>query len=195
MDFIIRTRKRKGFTIIEMVITVAVISLLSGIVVGYSQRNESRLNLVRAVNQFILDFQRVQHLSMLLYSGIQSDSNRESICGWGIYFTEDYDSVTIDNPLDKYIIFSDICEPSSNLGNLLYDSNEGKEDKNLMKGVVISSINFKSLVFVPPEPTLYFSPDSLLQNVEIQFSLKGLPDKWIKVLIYPTGQITKIVND
>jgi len=185
-------RLKEGFTLVEMIFTLAVISILASIIVGYSHQSETETNLIRAVNQFVLDIQRAQHLAMLVYEEEQNQTQK--VCGWGIYFSDS--TGNLFSPLKKYLIFADSCDPSSLKGNQIYDSSEEKkEEREILKGVEISAINIKSLVFVPPEPIVVFNP-SLGSNGEaaITFRLTDNPQHNITVFITTAGQIKRQVN-
>jgi len=188
-------RFKEGFTLVEMIFTLAVISILASIIVGYSHQSETETNLIRAVNQFVLDIQRAQHLAMLVYEEEQNQTQK--VCGWGIYFSDSTGSLF--SPLKKYLIFADSCDSSSLKGNQRYDSSEEKEEREILKGVEISAINIKSLVFVPPEPIVVFNPP-LGSNGEangeaaITFRLTDNPQHNITVFITTAGQIKRQVN-
>lgn len=186
---------KKGFTIVEMVFTLAVISILAGIIIGYSRRGESETNLIRAANQFILDIQRTQHLAMLIYE--EQSVGGQKNCGWGIFFSQNRGDIS-SNPLTKYIVFSDFC--GHNLtGNGIFDDGETYEERNLIKGVEIYFTNINSFVFIPPEPAIKFDPSSPLDEggnigAEIKFRLNSNPNRSISVFISPSGQIYKVAN-
>ena len=174
-----RIFKKKGFTIIEMMVTLSIITLLTVMVLAYSRQGESVTNLIRDSDKMVFELRRAQNLAMLTLQ--QNTSPTNPICRWGIY---------IDNnnlPQTQYILFSDFC----NLGTQgQYDLGEESEIINLLKGVVINSSKISSITFVPPEPQVKFNP-SLSGDALITMCLETNSSNCFTIYITPAGQIYK----
>jgi len=177
--------KTKGFTIIEMMVTLSIITLLTVMVLAYSRQSESLTNLIRDSDRLLFKLRQVQSSSMLT---LQKSDTSNSICGWGISFDS-----TVNN---SYILFHDFCNPSINQGDNIYESGEEYETVNLLKGVVITKSDIASIVFVPPEPKIKISFDgassqTLNTTVNIQMCLEANLPNCFTIHITPAGQIYK----
>lgn len=182
-------KKLRGFTLIEMLVTLGIITMLSTMILAYSRQSESVANLVREGNRIVFEMQKAQSLSMLV---LQEDSpNEKEVCGWGIYIGKS------NIPAEKFILFADFCEELSGgelKGNNQYDESQGEktEEINLLKGIEIFETNIDSIVFVPPEPKIKFIPDLFEgDNAFIRIRLKNFPDQYYEIQISKVGQVYK----
>lgn len=180
-------RKSFAFTLIEMMVTLSIVTLLTVMVLAYSRPSESLTNLIRDSDKMIFELRRAQNLAMLT---LQQSSSTSPVCGWGIYLNKDA------LPQMQYILFFDFCLPPTSIGNYKYDDGETSETINLLKGVEIASSTISTVTFVPPEPTVKFSPDNniidgTITNAYITMCLINKPDTCHKVHISSVGQIYK----
>jgi len=182
--------KKEGFTIIEMMVTLSIVTLLTVMVLAYSRQSESVTNLIRDSDKLIFELRRAQNLAMLTLQPTTTPAT--SVCGWGIYINKKA------LPQTQYILFSDFC----NIGTRgQYDSGEESEIINLLKGVEIFKSNVGSVVFVPPEPTIVFGsfeedPDELDGNVHIRMRLISQPkESYYKIRVTQAGQIFKTLKE
>jgi prepilin-type N-terminal cleavage/methylation domain-containing protein len=183
-------KKFKGFTLIEMLVTLGIVTMLSVMILAYSRQSESIANLVREGNRIVFEMQKAQSLSMLV---LQEDSpNEKEVCGWGIYIDKS------NIPVEKFILFADFCEefPGGELkGNNQYDEDQGEktEEIHLLRGIEIFETNINSIVFVPPEPKIKFIPDYLFEeeNAFIRIRLKNIPEQYYEIQISKVGQVYK----
>ncbi|MFA5392104.1 MAG: type II secretion system protein [Candidatus Paceibacterota bacterium] len=170
-----RIFKKKGFTLIEMMVTLSIVTLLTVMVLVYSRQSEKVTNLIRDSDKMVFELRRAQNLAMLtLQPSIQP------ICGWGIYINKE--SV----PQTQYILFSDFCD---GVTPEQYDLEEKFETVNLLKGVKITEANIFSITFVPPEPQVKFYP--ILSGGEIKMCLEAKSNVCYTIYVSPAGQIYK----
>ena len=171
-----------GFTLIEMLVTLGIITALSAMVLGYSRKSETTTYLVREGNRIAFELRRAQNQAMLM---LQQDSESEKVCGWGIYIDQS------DLPhVEQFLLFADLCEAGESNGNSKYDGDEEKtETIFLLKGVEIFYSDASSIVFIPPEPRIEFDPN--MDNAKIQIQLKNRPETYYEIRISETGQIYK----
>jgi len=191
IDFKFKIKNLKfneGFTLIEMMITLSIVTLLTTMVLIYSRQSESVTNLIRDSDRLLFNLRQVQNSSMLT---LQQSTGSSNVCGWGIYINKD----TL--PQAQYILFSDFCVSGSLEGNHRYDPpNELSETVNLLKGVEIKFSDIKSVVFVPPEPQIKVSFDgvssqTLSNTVDITMCLEADSNNCFVIHITPAGQIYK----
>ena len=128
----------RGFTIIEMLVTMGVLTLLTSMILTYSRRGESFTNLTREADRLIFNLNQVKNLSLLTLN----QGSDQNICGWGIHF---------DATNNSYKIFRDFCNDNRNQ----YDSGEETETITLLKGIEIKT-NVGDIIFIPPEPRVKF---------------------------------------
>jgi len=169
--------KGAGFTIIEMMVTLSIVTLLAVMVLAYSRQSERVTNLIRDSNKMVYELRRAQNLAMLTLQRVSS----QPICGWGIYINKDA------VPQTQYILFSDFCDTGN---KRQYNSGEDFETVNLLKGVEISETNIFSVAFVPPEPQVKFNP-SLSGDALITMCLETDPSNCFTIHITSAGQISK----
>lgn len=142
-----------GFTLIEMIASIFIIALISGLFLANYHGANKRTALTMEVQKVASDIRLVQGYSL----GSKEFSGAIPAGGWGIYFTEGALS---------YIIFADVD------GGKDYDVEEKVETIDLAEGVAINAVSLgisASVVFLPPDPTVYLNGSSS-GNVEIELS-------------------------
>lgn len=175
--------KNKGFTLIEMLVTLGIITTLSSMVLVYSRKSETVSNLIREGDRIVFELRRAQNQAMLM---LQQDSDGKKVCGWGIYIDK------AGMPQDKFLLFADLCLPDQSKGNEKYDTGEKVEIISLLKGVEIFESNISSITFIPPEPRIKFDsdlPDGINANIKIR--LKNQQETSYEIQVSEIGQIYK----
>ncbi len=181
MELKITKFKSKAFTLIEMLVTLGIITALSSMILVYSRKSETVSNLIREGDHIAFELRRAQNQAMLM---LQQDSDSEQICGWGIYVDQ-------ANP-EQFILFADLCLPDQSTGNEKYDPDEEVEIIPLLRGVEIFESNISSVVFIPPEPRIKFDPDlGDGTNASIKIQLKNQPGAYYEIQVSEAGQIYK----
>ncbi|MDP1628981.1 MAG: prepilin-type N-terminal cleavage/methylation domain-containing protein [bacterium] len=140
--------KNKGFTLIELVVTVIIIALLTAALLVMSRTGGAEAALFRSAQRLALDIsrQRSNALSAKEFSG-------EVPCGYGINFN-------LGSP-GSYIIFADrASDPACATEDHRYTGpGEMIQEVFLEHGVVITSpLNNTDIVFKSPEPQVFFNP-------------------------------------
>jgi type II secretory pathway pseudopilin PulG len=130
---------KKSFTLIELLITSAIIMIMLGITIAYSQKGEGINKVNRSVERIAFDIRSVANSSMQTKQTLDT-----KICGWGIFFDEEFN--------DRYIIFSDFCEGTTVQGDRVYNEDEKQEEIKLSNGVLFEDVDISAIVYLPPEP-------------------------------------------
>lgn len=150
----------KGFTLIEMLVVLAIIVIITGIVIfniGSEQQNSA---LLRSSQKLSLDLRRAQTfaLSSRVFKTLGIP------CGWGVHF----------NGLgsDSYVIFADLATDQNCSDRDFIRAASGSEDfenVNLESGITVNSLSsgLSDVVFTPPEPTVTFTPAQTSANVTL----------------------------
>jgi prepilin-type N-terminal cleavage/methylation domain-containing protein len=149
-------RKNGGFTLIEVLIVVAISAMLAGIAISYSgaERNQTALSVAETeISQFIL---QARSLAIATYSNAEG-----SACGYGVSFNASDNTYSIF----AYVPGGSACpQPSDITSAPTLDSEKLYTDEtwkvHLQNGVTFSmssSSALSSILFIPPDPaTLLF---------------------------------------
>ncbi|MGB9680586.1 MAG: pilus assembly FimT family protein [Minisyncoccia bacterium] len=182
MMFVLKRKKFqiRGFTFVEMMVSIGIITLLTVMVLAYNRRAETITALARSANKLVFELQRIQNQAMLVYQG---NIKEEKICGWGMYF----------NSPTSTIAFKDFCtEDNQGEGDKKYEENEKEAIIPLVKQTEIIETNIQSVVFVPPEPKVYFYPQEISQGViKIRLENQLTEYPYYEIIIGKNGQIFK----
>lgn len=173
-----------GFTLIEVLVTISIIIIVTGIVLVNYQGGQKQLILQRAVNKLSQDIRMVQEMAM----SAQKYNGAVPSGGYGIAFT---------SSIDTYFIYAD-CDVGTSYGWKFTPSGtpcagstgELLEEVKLEESVSISA--FSALVpfsinFVPPDPTVYFNATTTSSSEWIQLEISGQTKK---VTVNSVGLIT-----
>ncbi|MDZ4231167.1 MAG: type II secretion system protein, partial [Patescibacteria group bacterium] len=95
-------RGRGGFTLLEIVVVIAIITALSSMLLGYSQRNSQQIRLATSQARLANIISRAKALSIQTF--FQAQTEEEVICAYGVRF---------DTDEQKVFIFKDVDTPGS----------------------------------------------------------------------------------
>ena len=178
-------RKSLAFTLIEMLVTLSIVTLLTVMVIGYSRRSESLINLMRETDRLIFNLRLVQNNSML---SIKDDSIKSEYYNniWGITFED-------SNPNFIYRIFSQSLSQCANPGGGSFA--HVFEFIKPLNNVFLKSTNVNQIIFIPPDPKIIFCDENYhnldITQAEITFCLANNEDVCSTVYITSSGLIYK----
>jgi prepilin-type N-terminal cleavage/methylation domain-containing protein len=144
--------KKSGFTLIELIVSVAIMVMVTGIFLANYNSANRRTDLTMTAQKMVTDIRLAQNyaLGLARYGG--SGSLNVPFGGWGVHF----DLQTYGT--NKYVVFAD------DNGNKVYDSGEdnlqyGAQVTTLPTNIIINSItlggvssNKADITFLPPDP-------------------------------------------
>jgi prepilin-type N-terminal cleavage/methylation domain-containing protein len=169
--------KKKGFTVIELVVSVAIISMVTAIfLVNYRSVNR-RSDLTMISQKLVTDIRIAQNYSLgLARYGLSGTSNIPS-GGWGVYF----DLQNYGN--NKYIIFAD------DNANGVYDIGEanvnyGAATMDLPDNIIIQSLSVgyrANVTFLPPDPVTTIKSE-VSDHPQLDITIKDLRSNNIKTI-------------
>lgn len=164
----------KGITSLEVLVSVTVIVLLSGMVILYNRRSENTIAIYRDQAQIVAVLNRAKSLA------IQTFNAAGSSCGFGVHFIMQ----SSDSPA-QFFIFRDLdCD-------YIYDKEKDEpfdETHRLFQKVVFAS-QPPDIVFEPPEPKTFIGGVSA--NDKIVLQILGNPEVPGRVIkVSGAGQIT-----
>ncbi len=174
-------RKKKfalGFTIMEMMVTMGVLTILGGILIIYSRAGESTSILLRELAKVSSDINRTKNLAITTATFVDKDGNKTNPCGYGIYF---------DLVQNQYIIFADLasdCATSQHLRDT--EGNSDVETIPLTKPMELKSAEPDQVFFLPPDPTVIFPGAA----TEMEVRLGPASGSVMSVKVNKTGQVS-----
>lgn len=143
MEYRAGLRKINGFTLMEMVVSIAIISTISSIFLANYHSTNKRSDLIMTTQQTVANIRLMQNNSLSLtdFNGIPPKG------GWGVYFTMASSS--------SYFLFADVD------GDHQYQDSELSRIVTLPAGITVSNIEGiggnTSIVFLPPSPETYIT--------------------------------------
>ena len=162
-----KSKSGTGFTIIELLVVMAIIVIVSGLVLANWRGGEKQYALQRAANKLAQDIRRVEEFAM----SARAFQGQIPKGGYGIYFKI--------SEKDHYILFADLN------GNNHYDSGSDGlvEDIKIEKEVQISQLSASPLhiTFTPPDPTVTIKPNALLAQITLAIQTDPTKTKTIQV--------------
>ena len=173
---------RNGFTILELIIVMAIISVMVAVNMPNYFESIDKKALHLAENQIINDVKIVQDYSykLLKHNGTFPDG------GYGIYFDK--------SSSDKYIVFADLDSDGIYDAPLeMYEEIKLPQRTDLSEIFIVSSTstsNTISIVFKPPYGKVFFDGTSDL-NEEIIITVKNNRNDTKKISIYGSGLIER----
>lgn len=167
----------KGLTLIEMLVSIFIISLITLTFLSYSRSQESLNNLNRYLQKLSNDLKEARNNALNMKDLIDVTARKFIYCGWGIHF---------DKNNNEYFLFKDKCT-SSHRGNRVYDSSDMKLPSfKISQGVVLET-NINDLVFEPPQPNVCINGNCSSSGGEIYLRAYNFLSK---IIINPIGLIS-----
>jgi len=165
--------KIKGFTLLELLITISIIGILSSSFLLSQPRFAKQTALQRAAYQLSKDIRDVQE--MALATNLQTCPSG-TFKGFGVYFD-------INSSRTTYQLFYK-CDSARNIIKTI----------NLEAGISIQNLSPASpleILFEPPDPIVYINNNSWSQTeAEITLISSYDPSRTIKIKVNNTGRIS-----
>lgn len=169
--------KKSGFTLIELIVSVSIIIMVTGIfLANYSSANR-RTDLTMAAQKLVADIRLAQNYALGLARYGSSGSTTVPPGGWGIHF----DLSVYGN--NRYVVFAD------DNGDAVYESGEdiissGAQVTVLPNNITIDSLtlgNSADITFLPPDPLTTITGASATSS-QIDIVLKDTKTQSIKTV-------------
>ena len=182
INYLKRFKTQRGVTLVELLITILIISIIVSIsFLGYREF-EHRLTLQRVVYKIVADIEKTREMAMSAQEFEGTGSIPEG--GYGVYFD-------ISTP-DEFILFADLdlgVGPNKVYSGIL----EQVEKIYLDSTVEISALSPSgpiNVVFLSPSPNVFLVGGSSVNQVEITVALKSDLSKTRKIYINSAGLIS-----
>jgi prepilin-type N-terminal cleavage/methylation domain-containing protein len=173
-----KINRQSGFTLTEMLVTVAIVALLSSLLLVYTQTGNKQIALYKDQAKFVGDVLRARSMTL---QRIQSED--EQICGYGISFTDER----------HYFLYKDAISSGTKCSDATTDRKytseaEKLEEFELSPGVEFTSRGAADILFTPPDPRVYL--DGGRATSDATFELGATTDNRVSVIINSAGQVT-----
>lgn len=174
----------KGFTLVEMVVVFAVVTILTGGVILYSSGNRSQIALIQEQYRLINSFSRAKSLTLQFY---QREIGTD--CGYGVHINQNGSFFIYK---DKKIDSSDNCRDAnhsykfdSSTDELIKDS--GHEFSPLIK---FKNLAISDILFIAPNGYAMIVRGNFLDN-EATIEITTIEERnSVKIKVNKYGQIS-----
>jgi prepilin-type N-terminal cleavage/methylation domain-containing protein len=166
-----------GFTIIELLVVVAVIGVISTMLVVNWRQGEKQYLLQRTAQEMVQNIRKAQDMALT-----SSRHECEIPDNYGVYFTT-------QSP-GSYKIFAD-----KNDNNQYDGADSDVENIDIESGIEISALSSEPklhLTFSLPDAFVYISPSATSATITIKRTGLSCPDYCKEIKIMDTGRITII---
>ena len=168
----------KSFTIIEMLVVIAIMGILTVAILLYSKDTGNIFVLNRSLSKIVSSVDRARELSL----GFASKLEDRKVCGWGIHFPSP--------PSSQYYLFVDSVPSTSQCqdSDLKWtDNSETTEKVSLEKPAFISAESFSDILFIPPNPDIAFDGEKAVRSESL---IIKAGDFQKTITLTPFGQVS-----
>lgn len=179
----IKTGRFSGFTLFEMLVVIGIMSFLAATLIVYSHIGEKQITLFKEQARVLSVLARARNLGITSFikSGSSVNFASSSIpCGYGAHF---------EAPR-TIIIFQDMAT-DCDLADHVYSgaaTNELFESSTLDKDISFSFLSLSDVVFVPPNPLVFITPDQ--DQAVITLTTAGSDPATASVTVSTANQIS-----
>lgn len=174
-----------GFTLIEMAISIAIILILSGVVIGYSQGSRKGIELANNESKLLGLIFNAKTLSQSF--ALAPPANKQ-ICAYGVH---------VDTDARIILVFQDLagdtedCNDSDNVFTV-GEALPGPLDIFYLGDMLEfgPSTDLQDIVFIPPDPNVIINNDATLSSASIAVQAKEDEDANFEIVINSFGQIS-----
>lgn len=165
---------RKGFTLIEIMVTLGVTLVLTSILIVYSRVGERQIILWKDQAKIVGVLLKAKSLALQF----RKETGQSMPCGYGVHFAQD----------NSFVLFKDMAEICSESDNAYSGDSENVENYFLDGSLEFSDLGVSDVLFIPPEPTVAFNP-AIGDEAIITLKIKDTSSSAI-IKITNAGQIT-----
>lgn len=180
----------RGITIVEIIVTIFIITLFSVIIISDFPKIRQQFSLSTAAHKLAQDLRRAQDMSLSGAQILDAGGNLLAIKGFGVYFNLN----TIDGNNKEYIIYGDKD------GDCLYDLDDDyiidvidmniETKEIIIKGLYNVMEDNVSINFSPPNPTTSISNlEPGMNRIKIVLALEPNTTVTREVYVYTSGLI------
>lgn len=172
-------RNRKsgaGFTLIEMLVVISIMTLLSSLLILYSRTGENQIILFREQARVISILNRAKSLSVQIFNA------PEPPCAFGVHFSQAENS---------FLVFRDLAADCHSSDNIYSGGDNFFEKYKLDSQIKFGKVTLMDVVFIPPNPKTLIDNDPNKNEASIILETLDAGAS-LKVKINNAGQITTL---
>jgi prepilin-type N-terminal cleavage/methylation domain-containing protein len=164
--------KRSGYTLIELIVSIAIIAMITAIFLVNYHSTTRRADLRLTAQRVVSDIRLTQNYALGLMSYGAVDNRVAPAGGWGIVFDSDSSEYSTFADITPNHLF-DIGEAEADYGAIIHTlpANFIIEDIKVkqISGLIIS-VPKVNIIFLPPDPKVFIN--ALESNQEVELVLK-----------------------
>lgn len=181
-------KARAGFTILEMLVVVSIMTMLTGVLIVYSRTSENQIILFKEHAKLVSVFFRAKTLAYQTFSEQEQDPKP---CAYGVHYSS-------DDSGDAFYVFRDLPDTAGDCttANQQFDADEVFETVVLDPRVIVdtSETTFTEVLFTPPDPTTLINQSAAAQGAQVVVRAEA-GSGVLGVKINDAGQITAFRPD
>lgn len=185
--FMIHNSRRRGFTLIELMVVMAIVAFLTTILVGYSRQSGRQLLLSSTEAKILNLVSRAKFLSIeTFFKDLGGAATPRKICAYGIHVDASANEIFIFQdrmPEGAGCPASDKYEPGVNDARLFGELDSVKINPDLMT----LSGTLGDIVYIPPDPDVVIN-DSGVGDATIEVNLKDGSGGFV-ITVNDAGQV------
>lgn len=133
---------KRGFTLVELLVVIGILSLLSATLILYSRAGERQITVFRDQARVISSLTRAKSLAVATFgqSGVP--------CGYGVSFAAPR----------TFLIFKDVAADCQSTDNRYSGPAELVEEFQLDANLMFEALTLSDVIFIPPEPKIIITP-------------------------------------
>jgi len=177
-----------GFTLVELMVVLSIITVLTSILVGYSKQNSKYLLLSTTQARVLSIVSRAKFLSIetFFFQDLGGPGPSRKTCGYGVH---------VDTSANEIFIFQDRrpamagC-PANNIWNPGLDARLTGELDSVKINPELMTLGgtLRNVVFVPPDPEVYINGPSGDESASIDITLVDTTGSF-SVTVTNAGQV------
>jgi hypothetical protein len=176
-----------GFTLVEILVTVGLLVLFTGMAVTYNRSTDQQVALYREQGKII---NKIYEVRALAVSTFNRTAGSDVPCGYGIHFDMNANQLTVYKDIPDF--FTDECPVYPTHTNQPSFDDNGRELVEVvqLEGIQMSSVygafQEADVLFVPPDPQVYTDRTRFPVAIELSAPRVATP---LLVSINEFGQI------
>lgn len=176
-----------GFTLVELMVVLTIITVLTGILVGYSKQNSKYLLLSTTEARVLSLVSRAKFLSIeTFFEDLGGPGPTGKTCGYGVH---------VDTSANEIFIFQDRRSavpgcPANNIWNPGLDERLTSELDSVKINPELMTLGgtLRNVVFVPPDPEVHINGPSGDESASIDITLVDATGSF-SVTVTNAGQV------
>ncbi len=187
--------RSKGFTLIEILVTLSILGVLSGVLIGYAAESSRQTFMMITRERVIRLMARTKSLSTSTFLdnvSTLSDPNAPKTCGYGLH---------IDRTTGEIFIFRDINTNCANADYIYTPTADARLtgsldsyslDLNRISFITDPAGELNNVVFVPPNPDVHINGDTTgsVTQAGVNLRIKDGSAATAEISINNAGQIS-----